>query len=160
MAPAIIVASIATAFYGRVYDKVGFSKSILPALAALCVGYIILFFSKDIVCVFIGSLLMMCGYLSGSAVFGAMIRDYTPEGKSGMFQGLRIVAQVLIPGIIGPAIGAVVLKDAEMIVNNDGTSSFIPNENIFLAALIAIICLAAVLVPQFIMLKKEKADER
>ena len=43
-----------------------------------------------------------------------------------MFQGLRIVAQVLIPGIIGPAIGAMVLKNAEMVVNDDGTSSSVP----------------------------------
>ena len=160
MAPAIVVASIVTAFYGRVYDKVGFKWSVLPALLVLCAGYGILFLFKSTALVFIGSLLMMCGYLSGSAVFGAMIRDYTPAGKAGMFQGLRIVAQVLIPGIIGPAIGAMVLKNAEMVVNDDGTSSFIPNENIFLAALIAIVCLAAVFVPQFIMLKKEKADER
>ena len=160
MAPAIIIASVVTALYGRVYDKVGFKASILPALAALCIGYIVLFFFKSTVLVFVGSLLMMCGYLSGSAVFGAMIRDYTPAGKAGMFQGLRIVGQVLIPGIVGPMIGAAVLKNAETVVNNDGTTSFIPNQNIFLAALIAIVCLAAVFVPQFIILKKENADER
>jgi len=160
MAPAIIIASVVTAFYGRVYDRVGFGASVVPALVALCTGYIVLFFCKDTAFVFIGSLLMMCGYLSGSAVFGAMIRDRTPVGKAGMFQGLRIFSQVLIPGVIGPAIGAAVLKNAEMIVNDDGTSSFIPNENIFLAALIAIAGLAVVLVPQFILLKKENADER
>ena len=160
MAPAIIIASVVTALYGRVSDKVGFRRSILPALISLCAGYVILFFFKDTVLVFVGSLLMMCGYLSGSAVFGAMIRDRTPAGKAGMLQGLRIVAQVLIPGIVGPAIGAAVLKNAETVVNNDGTTSFIPSENIFLAALVAIICLAAVFIPQFIMLKKESADER
>ena len=84
-----------------------------------------------------GSLLMMGGYLAGMAMFGAIIRDKTPVGKAGMFQGQRIVGQVLIPGIIGPAIGAAVLKGAELIVNDDGTTSFIPNRNIFLAAFIA-----------------------
>lgn len=52
-----------------------------------------------------------------------------------MFQGLRIVGQVLIPGIIGPWIGATVLQNAEKVLNDDGTYSFVPNENIFLAAL-------------------------
>ena len=47
------------------------------------------------------------------------------------------MAQVLIPGIIGPAIGAAVLKNADQVVNNDGTTSFIPNVNIFLAAAVA-----------------------
>ena len=94
-----------------------------------------LYFTRATVPVFLGSLLMMSGYLSGMAVFGAFVRDYTPAGKSGQFQGLRIFSQVLIPGVIGPAIGAAVLSGAEQIVNSDGTTSFVPNANIFAAAL-------------------------
>ena len=143
MAPAIIIASVVTALWGKVYDKKGFKFSSLLSLAWLAAGYIILFFLFDTLSVFIGSLLMMCGYLAGMAVFGAAIRDYTPAGKAGMLQGMRIFAQVLLPGITGPAIGAAVLKNAQQIVNNDGTTSFVPNENIFLAALVV----AAVLLP-------------
>jgi MFS family permease len=158
MAPAIIVAAVVTAFYGRVYDKLGFKNSVIPTILTLCVGYAVLFLFKNTVLVFIGSLLMMCGYLCGSAVFGAMIRDRIPENKAGMFQGLRIVGQVLIPGIIGPAIGAAVLKNAQTVVNDDGTTSFIPNENIFLAAGIVAVVLFVVLFIQFKVLKKEKAN--
>ncbi len=156
MAPAVILASVVTAFYGRFYDKKGFEKSVVPAVYALATGFIILFLFKNTALVFIGSLFMMCGYLSGMAVFGAMIRDYTPEGKAGMFQGLRIVGQVLIPGIIGPYIGALVLRNAETIVNNDGTESFVPNENIYAAALITTFILFLVLVPLFRILKKKE----
>jgi MFS family permease len=157
MAPAILIASAVTAFYGRFYDKVGYGKSILPALGALMAGYLLLFFSRQTALVFVGSLLMMCGYLSGSAVFGAMLRDRTPEGKAGMFQGLRIVAQVLIPGIVGPAIGAAVLKNAETVVNNDGTTSFVPNENIYFAALVVAVVLVLMLAVQFAAAKKKEA---
>ena len=122
----------------------------------LMLGYIILYLFKNTALVFIGSLFMMSGYLSNMAVFGAMLRDHTPENRTGMFQGLRIVGQVLIPGIIGPAIGAAVLKNAEQILNNDGTYSFIPNQNIFLAALLAAVAIWFVLVFVFKMLKKEK----
>ena len=79
---------------------------------------------------------MMTGYMTGMSVFGAMIRDNIPENKAGQFQGIRILGQVLIPGIIGPAIGAFVLRDAEQILNNDGTYSFLPNANIWLAAIV------------------------
>lgn len=158
MAPAIIIAAIVTAVYGRLYDKKGFSFSVVPSLILLSLGYIILFFFKGTALVFVGSLLMMCGYLTGMAVFGAMIRDNTPEGKAGMFQGLRIFGQVLIPGIIGPFIGSAVLKNAETIVNDDGTTSFVPNENIFLAALIVIVALAAVLAVEFAVLKRRKVS--
>ena len=141
MAPAIILAAVFTAFWGRVYDKVKFKKSVFPALALLILGFVILYFFRGTALVFIGSLLMMCGYLAGAAVFGAVIRDNTPENRAGMFQGLRIFGQVLLPGIIGPAIGAKILENAEKIIGDDGTESFVPNANIFLAALIVALVL-------------------
>ncbi len=150
MAPAILLASVFTFFYGRTYDKIGFSKSAYISLALLLLGYAVLFLFKNTALVFIGSLLMMCGYLAGMAVFGAAIRDKTPATMAGRFQGLRIVSQVLIPGVIGPQIGAAVLKNAETVLNNDGTTSFLPNENIFLAAAVAGVLALALL----LMLKK------
>ena len=159
MAPAIILASVATAFYGRLYDRVGFARSAAPALGLLLTGYGVLFFCRSTVPVFIGSLLMMTGYLAGMAVFGAMIRDYTPENKAGMFQGLRIVGQVLIPGIIGPAIGSAVLKNADTIVNDDGTTSFIPNVNIFLAAAVVAVLVFVALIPILKLKKGESTRE-
>ena len=159
MAPAIILASVFTVLWGRVHDRVGFRVSILPSLGLLCVGYVLLFFFRSTALVFVGSLLMMCGYLAGTAVFGAVIRDYTPEGRAGMFQGLRIAGQVLIPGIIGPAIGAWVLRNAETVVGDDGTTSFIPNENIFLAALIAAIALGLFLTLLLTVMKSKAVKE-
>ena len=87
------------------------------------------------------------------------MRDYTPENKAGMFQGLRIVAQVLIPGLLGPAVGAYVLRNAEQVVNTDGTTSFIPNENIFLAAAVAAVAVWVALIPLIRIKKKEAAHE-
>ena len=159
MAPAIILASVFTVFWGRVHDKIGFKYSMLPSLGLLCLGYVLLFFFKHTALVFVGSLLMMCGYLAGTAVFGAVIRDYTPEGRAGMFQGLRIAGQVLIPGLVGPAIGAWVLRDAETVVGDDGTESFIPNQNIFLAALIAAVVLGLFLALLLYIMKKKTAKE-
>ena len=155
-APAILLAAVFTAFYGPVYDRKGFKKAVIPTVAMLMAGYVGLYFFKSTAPVFVFSLLMMCGFLGTGAMLGAKIRTHTPENKSGMFQGLRIVGQVLIPGVIGPAIGAAVLKDAQMIVGDDGTSSFIPNERIFLAALIAIVFVWFVLIPLFRMDRKER----
>ena len=155
-APAIILAAAFTFFYGKVYDKKGFRTAVLPPLGLLMAGFLVLYCFRATVPVFLGTLIMLCGYLSGMAVFGAMLRDRTPAGKAGMFQGQRIIGQVLIPGVIGPAIGAAVLKNAETVVNDDGTTSFVPNENIFLAAFIAAACIFIVLIPLFQMLKKEK----
>ncbi len=156
MAPAIVLAAIFTAFYGKVYDKFHFKAAVIPCMALLMTGFVILYFFKSTALVFIGSLLMMCGYLSGMAVYGALLRDYTPANRSGQFQGLRIVGQVLIPGVIGPAIGAAVLKNADTIVGDDGTTSFVPNENIFQAALVVAVVACIVLAPLCRMLKQKE----
>ena len=152
-APAIIVAAAFTGFYGRIYDRKGFTPAIIPTLLMLMVGYVVLYFFRFTVPVFIGSMVMMCGFLGTGAVLGAKVRTHTPENRSGMFQGLRIFAQVLIPGVIGPAVGAAILKNADTIVNTDGTTSFVPNANIFLGALIVIVFAWLVMIP---LLKKEK----
>ena len=145
MAPAIILAAVVTFFYGRLVDLFGFRKTILPAMSLLMLGFILLYLVPSRIPaeglamkipVFIGSLLMMSGYLNGMAAFGTQLRNYTPEHMAGRFQGLRILSQVLIPGIIGPQIGAWVLRDAPTVNNSDGTVSFLPSADIFLAALI------------------------
>ena len=155
LAPAIILAALITVGCGKAYDMVGFNKCIYPVVSMLIAGYLILFFSRSTVLVFIGSVLMMGGYLSGMAVFGAKIRDNTPADKAGLFQGVRILGQVLIPGIIGPAIGAAILANAKMITNDDGTTSFLPNSNIFLGALMVALVLLIVLGMIFKMIRNE-----
>ena len=154
-APAIVLAAAFTGLYGKVYDQKGFRFAVIPTLALLMAGYVGLYFFRSTAPVFVASLVMMCGFLGTGAMLGAKVRTHTPENKSGMFQGLRICGQVLIPGVIGPAIGAAVLKNAQTIVNDDGTTSFIPNENIFLTALIAIVLIWFVLIPLFRMDRKE-----
>ena len=156
MAPAIILASVLTVFWGRVYDKKGFSISSACSLVWLATGYVLLYFFKSTGLVFVGSLLMMCGYLSGMAVFGAKIRDLIPSGKAGMLQGVRIFSQVLVPGVVGPFIGERVLSDARKIPNSDGTESFVPNENIFAAAL-AVIVVLGILLWVFSRIEKKKS---
>ena len=148
-APAIVLAAVFTGVYGRVYDTRGFKTAILPTLGLLMAGYVGLYVFRSTAPVFAASLVMMCGFLGTGAVIGAKVRTHTPENKSGMFQGLRICGQVLIPGVIGPAIGAKILENAATVVNDDGTTSFIPNENIFLGALIAILAVWVILIPLF-----------
>ena len=108
--------------------------------------YLLIYYEhRSFLPVFVGSLLMMSGYLTGMAVFGAEIRDLIPENRAGQFQGVRIIGQVFIPGLIGPAIGAYILRNAAEIVNSDGTVSFLPDANIFLAALVVLILLFSIL---------------
>ena len=159
MAPAIIAAAVLTALYGKTYDKKGFLFSMRPVVVMLSAGYVILYFCRSIVPVLIGSMLMLGGYLTGMSVFGAMIRDNIPENRSGQFQGVRIIGQVFVPGLIGPASGAAVLRNAEEIVNSDGTTSFLPNRSIWVAAfaIVIILCGLLMLLSRKIESSKESA---
>ena len=166
MAPAIILAAVVTFFFGRLVDRYGFRRMVLPAMLLLLAGFVLLWLVPSKVPaegmgmkvpVFIGSLLMMSGYLSGMATFGTQLRNYTPEHMAGRFQGLRILSQVLIPGIIGPQIGAWVLRDAPTVANSDGTTSFLPSAEIFLAALIVLVLVIAGLAVWLPRMRKGKA---
>ena len=167
MAPAIILAAVVTFFFGRLTDRHGFRRIVLPALSMLALGFVLLYLVPAVIPaegigmripVFIGSLLMMSGYLSGMAVFGTQLRNHTPEHMAGRFQGLRILSQVLIPGIVGPAIGAAVLEGAEEIVNSDGTTSFLPSADIFLAALV-VLGLVIVALVGYLLITKSKLQK-
>ena len=159
MAPAIIAAAVLTALYGKTYDRKGFLFSLRPVVIMLCSGYVILYFFRSIVPVLIGSMLMLGGYLTGMSVFGAMIRDNIPESRSGQFQGVRIIGQVFVPGLIGPAIGAYVLRNAELITNSDGTTSFLPDRSIWFAAFGVIVLLCFLLVFVSKQMKKTQTGE-
>ena len=140
MAPAILLSAVFTFFFGRMVDRFGFRKTVL-------LGFLVLYLvparipaegTAMKIIVFIGSLLMMSGYLSGMAAYGVQLRNCTPEHMAGRFQGLRIISQVLIPGVVGPQIGAWVLRNAPTVENSDGTVSFLPGADIFLAAMIVL----------------------
>lgn len=155
MAPAIIIAAVVTAFFGKLYDKIGYDQSVVIVIITLMVGFVMLYLSKLTAIVFVGSLFMMSGYLMGMSTFGARIRDQIPQGRSGQFQGARIIGQVLIPGVIGPALGSYVLRDAQYITNSDGTASFLPDEKIWATALEVLIVLAL-----FLALSKQESKQK
>ena len=67
-APAIILAAAFTAFYGRVYDKKGFGPAVITPIVLLMAGFVVLYFFRDTAPVFIGTVIMLCGYLSGMAI--------------------------------------------------------------------------------------------
>ena len=146
MAPAIILAALFTVFYGRLYDKYHFKKVIIPSIGIILCGLILLsftFLTTNIILIFIGSLFMMSGYLSTSAIFNAKMRDLTPKDKVGSYQGIKMFAQVLIPMLIGPWIGAIAISgdfsyDMANVLVPDGYTYNV-NPGIFIGATVVVI---------------------
>ena len=141
MAPCIILAAVFTIVYGRVVDKRGFVGSVFVPLALFVVGNAVLGLLAHPVAVFVGSALMLCGYLGSIACFAAEVRNNTPAGHVGLLQGIRIIAVVLVPMLVGPWIGSTISASSGAVVGfgvvGDG---FTPSSLVFLGgAVVAVV---------------------
>ena len=132
MAPCIIIAAVFTMLYGRLVDKRGFSFAIILPLVLFLAGCAILTVMVNAPGVFVGSMLMLSGYLGAVACFGAAIRNNTPLGHVGAYQGIRIFMVVLVPMLVGPWIGSAISASSGAVVGfgvvGDG---FTPSSLIF-----------------------------
>ena len=132
MAPCIVIAAVFTILYGRTMDRRGFTRSVVVPLALFVAGCVLLAVLASMAGVFVGSMLMLSGYLGAVACFGAEVRNNTPMGRVGLFQGVRIFMVVLVPMLVGPWIGSAISASSGAVVGfgvvGDG---FTPSSLIF-----------------------------
>jgi MFS family permease len=155
MAPGIVCAALFTIFYARRLDRRGFLRSVILPLVLFIAGCVVLFFFQDAVLVFAGSVLMLCGYLGAVACFGAEVRNNTPGGYVGLFQGVRIFMVVLIPMLIGPWIGSSLSASSGVVGLGVVGDSFTPSSLIFLGGAAVALVTFAVLV----LIRKHRPGE-
>ena len=147
MAPGIIIAAIFTMLYGKTVDRRGFLRSVILPLILFIAGCVVLTLFTSMAFVFIGSVLMLCGYLGAIACFGAEVRNNTPGGYVGLFQGIRIFMVVLIPMLIGPWIGSFLSASSDAVGFGVVGDGFTPSSLVFLGgAVVAILTFAVLLI--------------
>ncbi len=140
----------------RLSDRKNKVKMLYLAAGIFAAGLLLMYFTSMIeakallLALFgISGFVMITGYIFVSALSGSIVRDYTPEGSVGKLQGVRMVASVLIPMILGPAIGNGINKMRGVLLENPGdlamTTSYIPAPEIFLAGAVAAAVLFAVI---------------
>ena len=103
---------------------------------------------------------MISGYIFVSALSGSMVRDYTPEMAAGRLQGVRMVFSVLIPMLVGPAVGNAINKARGIRLENAGadamTTEYIPAPEIFLVgALVTLLIFALIPLLSGLVRRKE-----
>lgn len=132
----LILSAVISVLLGRVIDRFGKIRCLLPSAAVLIIGFALMYFANggNMPVLMIFGTIMMGAYLVSSACICGTIRDYTPQDKIGLFQGVRIVFQVLIPMVTGPYIGAAVIAGNNQTYVELGVEKTIPTANIFLAA--------------------------
>ncbi len=152
----LILSSVVSVLMGKTVDKHGKLRCLTPAAAVGFAGLMLMYFARSQWFVFVAGVVMLGGGMVVSACCQGLIRDHTPEGKAGLFQGIRILFQVLIPMVTGPFIGVAVIQNTGMTYEDLGTVKQVPTAEIFLAAAVVLLLLAVPVV----LLKKREAAER
>ncbi len=151
----LITASIVSVASGRLIDRVGKLRFVLPAALIMFVGLIGMYFARGFGAVIAAGCVMMSGYMLVTAALSGIIRDNTPRDKIGHFQGIRMIFGVLLPMIIGPIIGAEVIRGSDSTYIELGVVKTVPTPGIFLAAALVLL----LVIPFVIILKKQSAKE-
>lgn len=149
----LIIASIVSVVSGRWIDGLGRLRCVPPALAIMFTGLILMFFARSMAFVILAGAIMMSGYMLVTAVLSAAVRDYTPMDRIGSFQGIRMIFGVLLPMVIGPFIGAAVIRGGAGVYEELGVVKNIPTPAIFLAAAAVLL---TVLLPILMLNRKER----
>ena len=151
----LILSSVVSVLLGKTVDKYGKLRCLTPAAAVGFVGLVLMYLARSQWFVFVAGVVMLGGGMVVAACCQGLIRDYTPQGKAGLFQGIRILFQVLIPMVTGPFIGVAVIRNTGMTYEDLGTVKQVPTAEIFLAAAIVLLLLV---VPVRLLKKKEAAE--
>lgn len=138
--------------------KVGGKKklsSYIPAIIFFVSGLFILSTSTNILVVLIGIAPTIIGYVVLQIQLSASVRDFIPADKVGLFQGIRMIFAVLIPMVVGPAIGDIACQISNLTIVEYGVEKLVPSTSMFLfAAVVGILVFVPIL-----LLAKKKAFE-
>lgn len=160
---AIVVLVVGCIMLGKLIDKKGKDAFVIPAVILFIVGLVAVFFMKTLATFAIGAVVFAVGYGLLGIILNSSVRDYTPEDKTGLFQGVRMIFAVLIPMIIGPNVGAWTISrfasshTLGTYVNDYGETVNVPVPEIFLAAAVVAVL---ILIPVIVLKKKGFKKER
>ena len=149
----IAVAMLAAGVIGmlKAADKNRF-VTYLCTIALFIIGLVVLSTSTNIVVVLLGIAPTLVGYVVIQIQLTATMRDFIPEDKVGLFQGIRMIFVVLLPMIIGPALGDLACRTSNITIVEYGVEKLVPSTSMFgYAAVVA----AFILIPMIILNKKK-----
>ena len=164
------ILSIAGVLFGFAFgifaDKKGKKlRFILPGMLVYIVGCVVMFFGTTahfagnaifVLCA--GSMINGFGSAMIANVFGAKIRDYTPKDRVGLFQGVRMVFNIMIPMCVGPLITACINNlNKQNIIGYDsiGNEIFNYSSSMFLFGAIAVLL---VFIPLRMLLRFDRQE--
>ena len=132
---------------------------LVPCMILQTAGLLLLSTSTDIKIILIGVVPTLVGNLVMGIQLNAAIKDFIPQGKAGLFQGIRMIFTVLLPMVIGPALGDLACRNSAVTYANEyGVETIVPSSSMFLYAAIVSVF---VVIPMIFLIKKGfKVEEK
>ena len=155
----LLVASGVSLIFGPAIDKQGKLAFAVPAAVVMLAGLIGMYFARGMGWVIPCGMVMMSGYMLLTAALGAQMRQLTPEGQAGHFQGIRMIFTVMLPMIVGPFIGAALIRHGGETYIDLGQVKTVPTPAIFLGAAAVLVLLAIPMALLSRALKQPEKDE-
>ena len=125
---------------------------LVTGVVVLTVGFFLLSTSTSIYVILVSIVPVVIGNALVNILFGATVKDFIPEGKAGLFQGIRMIFAVMLPMLIGPVIGDMACQHAaQTILNEVNAEVIVPAKDMFLWA--GVVCVFA-LIPLYFLIKK------
>ena len=125
---------------------------LVPCMILQTAGLLLLSTSTDIKIILIGVVPTLVGNLVMGIQLNAAIKDFIPQGKAGLFQGIRMIFTVLLPMVIGPALGDLACRNSAVTYANEyGVETIVPSSSMFLYAAIVSVF---VVIPMIFLIKK------
>jgi len=162
---AILLGAAVNLYLTRLSDRLDKANLLYAATLTMAIGLFCMYLSRgmgkmaNLILFGISGFVMICGYIFVSALVGSTLRDSTPTAAVGKLQGVRMVASVLIPMIVGPAIGNAINAVRNIPVDSSSadamTTAYLPAPEIFLVgSLISLLMLAVIPILSRIIKKK------
>ncbi len=134
---------------GAMMDKHGKAKFSVPSILFLIAGLIAVFFARNLAVFAVCAVVFLAGYGLMMIMLSAAVRDFTPEDKAGALQGVRMIFCVMLPMIIGPAIGSAITDRfaVKTYLNDYAETVNVPPPHIFLGAAVVALLVFIPLIP-------------
>ena len=158
MGGVLVITALSTIPLGILVDRIPRRTFIIWMVFFSTVTALLFSLARSIPFLIISGTLQTMTMAAFGIVAGAWLMDLYPEQQRGQFQGIRMIFMVMLPMVIGPAIGAFLIRSYGMPTILNGEAGFIPTPVIYYmaAAINLLAILPLVRIPRHISLKEAK----
>lgn len=143
MGVVLIITAISTIPIGMIVDRFPRKRFILLMAALSALSALIFGLARGTAFLIVAGVFQTVVMAAYGIVSGAWLMDLYPPESRGKFQGIRMIFMVLLPMIIGPAIGSFLISNYGIPTTMNGEAGFTPTSVLFFVS--AVINLFAIL---------------